>query len=90
MNEPVEETYSRLKDFIKHVHIKDSVMEEGAVKYKMTGHGDVPVKEAIKLLMENNFEGYISYEWVKRWCDELEDPGVAFSQFINYIKGIIR
>lgn len=90
MNEPVEKTYSRLKDFIKHVHIKDSVMEEGAVKYKMTGHGDVPVKEAIKLLMENNFEGYISYEWVKRWCDELEDPGVAFSQFINYIKGIIR
>ena len=36
--------------FIKHVHIKDSVMEEGMVKYKMTGYGDVPVAQAVKLL----------------------------------------
>lgn len=88
MNEPVEETYSKLKEFIKHVHIKDSVMEEGMVKYKMTGYGDVPVAQAVKLLAKDNFDGYISYEWVKRWCAELEDPGVAFSHFINYIKGI--
>lgn len=88
MGEPVEETYSKLKGFIKHVHIKDSVMEKGTVKYKMTGHGDVPVAQAVKLLAKDNFDGYISYEWVKRWCAELEDPGVAFSQFINYIKDL--
>ena len=58
------------------------------VKYKMTGYGDVPVAQAVKLLAKDNFDGYISYEWVKRWCAELEDPGVAFSHFINYIKGI--
>jgi fatty-acyl-CoA synthase len=88
MDEPVEETYLKLKEFIKHVHIKDSVMKDGMVKYKMTGYGDVPVEQAVKLLAQDNFEGYISYEWVKRWCSELEDPGVAFSHFINYIKDI--
>lgn len=90
MNESVEETYSKLKDFIKHIHIKDSIIKDGQVKYKMTGYGDVPVEQAIKLLMKDGFDGYISYEWVKRWCAELEDPGVAFSHFINYIRGIIR
>ncbi len=88
MNEPVEETYSNLKSFIKHVHIKDSVMEKEKVKYKMTGSGDIPVAQAVKLLSGNDFDGYISFEWVKRWCSELEAPGIAFSHFINYIRDI--
>jgi sugar phosphate isomerase/epimerase len=86
--EPVEETYSRLKEYIKFIHIKDSVIENGNVKYKMMGYGDIPVKSAITMLKANNYTGFISLEWVKRWCIELEEPGVVFSQFINYVKDI--
>lgn len=89
MNEPVKDTYNRLKKYIKHIHIKDSVIEDGKVKYKMMGYGDVPVKEALLLLKDVGYNGYVSLEWVKRWCLELEDPGIVFSHFVNYVKGII-
>ena len=88
MDEPVKKTYDALKKYISFVHVKDSVIENGKVKYKMMGYGDIPVKDALQLLREDNFSGYVSLEWVKRWCMDLEEPGVVFSHFINYIKTI--
>lgn len=86
--EGVEDTYGRLKEYIKYVHIKDSCIEKGKVKYKMMGYGDVPVRQAIKLLKNNSYPGFISLEWVKRWCIELEEPGVVFSQYINFVNEV--
>lgn len=86
--EAVAETWSALKDYIKFVHIKDSVVENGAIKYKMMGYGDVPVKEALLLLKKEGYDGYVSLEWVKRWCMDLEEPGVVFSHFANYVRSI--
>lgn len=90
MNEPVEKTYDKLKKYIKFVHIKDSIIEEGKLKYKMFGYGDVPVKEALLLLKNDNFPGYVSLEWVKRWYIELEDPGVVIPDFLNFVKDVIE
>jgi fatty-acyl-CoA synthase len=89
MDETVHDTYVKLKDHIRHVHIKDSVMQEGKVKYKMLGCGDVPVNDAIEILQSENYKGYVSLEWVKRWCMDLEEPGIVLSHFINYIKGLM-
>ncbi|HHV98858.1 MAG TPA: sugar phosphate isomerase/epimerase [Clostridiaceae bacterium] len=89
MNEPVEKTYNSLKKYIEFVHIKDSVMEDGRVKYRMMGYGDVPVKTGLELLKAGGYEGYVSLEWVKRWCMELEEPGIVLPHFINYVKNII-
>lgn len=88
-NEPLEYTYANLKDHICFVHIKDSVMVDGTVKYKMTGYGDIPVKQAVKLLKQNGYTGYVSLEWVKRWCLDLEEPGIVFAHFAGYMKSII-
>lgn len=88
--EPVAETYAALKEYIEYVHIKDSVLTDGKVKYKMLGYGDVPCAEGLNILKDNGFEGYVSLEWVKRWKIDLEEPGVVFSHFINYVKDVIR
>lgn len=90
MNEPVEKTYDKLKEHIEFVHVKDSVMEDGKVKYRMMGYGNVPVKKGLELLKAGGYEGYVSLEWVKRWCMELEEPGIVLPHFINYIKSIIK
>ncbi|HEY9062462.1 MAG TPA: sugar phosphate isomerase/epimerase family protein [Pseudobacteroides sp.] len=89
MNEPVDVTYEKLKKYIMFVHLKDSVIISGETKYKMMGHGDIPVNKALMLLKENNYDGFVSLEWVKRWCPDLEEPGIVFSHFANYIKGLI-
>ncbi|NSW91856.1 MAG: sugar phosphate isomerase/epimerase [Firmicutes bacterium] len=89
-SEPVTDTYNALGKYIEFIHIKDSIMINGQVKYKMMGYGDVPVKEALLLLKNNGYKGYVSLEWVKRWCTDLEEPGIVFSHFINYVRQILK
>jgi sugar phosphate isomerase/epimerase len=79
-----------LKDRIKFIHVKDSEIINDSIKYRMVGNGDVPVKEALTLLNRNNYTGYVSLEWVKRWCMDLEDPGIVFSHYVNYVKNILE
>lgn len=88
-NESISHTYNILKDYIKYVHLKDSVVVDGKVQYKMVGQGDIPVLEVIELLNSEHYNGYVSLEWVKRWNMGLEEPGIVFPSFINYLKKII-
>ncbi len=86
--EAPETTVGNLGNLIKHVHIKDSVSESGKVVYKMLGYGDVPVKESLALLKTNGYDGFVSFEWVKRWNKDLQEPGIVFAHFANYMSGI--
>ena len=88
-NEAPEYTYQQLKPWIRHTHLKDSVMKDGKVTYKMLGHGDIPVKAALKVLVEGGYDGYLVLEWVKRWCADLEEPGIVFDHFLNTIKRML-
>ena len=84
--EQPSESYRNIGENLKYVHIKDSALAgEGKIQYKMMGKGDMPLREIIGVLKEN-YDGYISLEWVKRWCRDLEAPGIVFVQYINYMK----
>lgn len=65
--EQPEQTYENIGSYIKYVHVKDSVVDrDGRLQYKMMGYGDLPVKEGVRILNENGYDGYLSLEWVKR------------------------
>ncbi len=81
-------TLKNIGPYIKHVHIKDSVMDGKKVIYKMVGEGNVPVKDAVKVLEDFGYTGYFSLEWVKRWDLSLEDPGIAFAQYKEYMDAL--
>ncbi len=83
--ESPEYTTRMLFDKIKHVHVKDSLIENGKVKYCMMGYGEIPVKEAISFLDKICYNGFVSLEWVKRWNPDLQEPGIVFAQFADYI-----
>ncbi len=80
------DTYETLKSWIRYVHVKDSVMDGERVQYKMTGEGDIPIREALELLLKENFDGYVSLEWVKRWSKDIEDAAIVFPHFVNYMR----
>ncbi|NLO49356.1 MAG: AMP-binding protein [Clostridiales bacterium] len=85
MNEKPETTVQNLGGYIKYTHIKDSVLENGKVVYKMMGEGDLPIDEAIRALRSINFEGYISLEWLRRYAPDLNDAGIVFPHFANFM-----
>ena len=93
--EKPEKTVQNLGAYIKYVHIKDSIVENGQTRYRMMGEGDMPIDDMMLALRSINYDGYISLEWVKRWAADLDDAGVVFPNFANYMsryfeKGIVR
>ena len=84
-NEAPETTVQNLGAYIKHVHVKDSVMRDGRPVYKLMGEGDIPFAEMMQGLRSINYEGYISLEWVKRWLSDMEDAGIAIPHFAHYM-----
>ena len=84
-NETPEETIANLGDYIRYVHVKDSIIVDGKIEYKLMGEGDLPLDTALKLLADRGYNGYISLEWVKRWANHLCDAGIVFPHFAHYM-----
>lgn len=88
-NETAQETFNNIGEYVKYMHIKDSILDAGKIVYKMTGHGDLPILEVLKLMKGINYNGYLSLEWTKRWLPNLEEPGIVFSHYANYMQTLL-
>lgn len=88
--EKPEETVQNLGNYIKYAHIKDSVMEEGKVQYRLMGEGDLPVYDIIRALRSISYEGYVSLEWVKSYAPDLSDAGIVFPHYANFMGQFIH
>ena len=85
-NEQPETTIKNLGAYIKHVHIKDAVKTENDTEFCLIGEGEMPIDEMMLGLRSVNYDGFISLEWDPKWCEELDDMEIIFSQFVNYMK----
>ena len=73
--------YPAISKYIHHVHVKDGVIKDGKVQYRILGKGEAPVRESIQLLQKGGFQGYYSFEWEKLWHPEIEEPEIALAQY---------
>jgi len=56
----------------------------------LLGQGEIPVKDALRLLTARGYEEFISVEWEKKWHPELAGPEVAFPQHIEVLQSYLR
>lgn len=85
--ESVETTWANVGQYVRYIHVKDSVKEaDGQVTYRLPGHGDLPLIPLFELLAANGYDGFVSLEWVKRWSTQIEGAAIVFPQFINYVR----
>ena len=84
-DEQISQSIKNLGSKIKYVHLKDSVITKGKVMYKIFGSGDMPIRNIVSLLRENNYDGYYTLEWVKLWDDTLEEAGIVFAQYAQFM-----
>ena len=90
--ETAKQTFDNIGGYVKYLHIKDSVFNPDTkkIEYRMVGHGDLPINDILKLISDNGYNGVLSLEWTKRWQPDLQEPGIVFSQYVNYMRYLIE
>ena len=73
--------WERTKHLIRHVHIKDSI--QGVLCN--TGEGDLPVAAIVRMLENDDYDGFLSLEWEKRWHPEIRDAEEEFPSFVKFM-----
>lgn len=80
------ETYKQLGKYVRHTHLKDSKPADKDRRYVLTGSGEVPVKETVKVLVANGYKGYYCFEWEKKWHPEIEEPEIAIPHYAKVMR----
>ncbi len=83
-------TIKNLGAYVKHVHIKDSIITDNKMEYCLIGEGDLPLSVMMNALRSVNYEGFISLEMDPSWIEELGDAEIVFPHFVNSIERFIR
>ncbi|PIE35933.1 xylose isomerase [candidate division KSB3 bacterium] len=94
--ESPQESYTAMRGRVGHTHVKDAVydptheraMEDGWY-YVLPGEGQLPLTEAIALLKQEGYDGWMMFEHEKRWHPDLLEPEVAFPAFVKWIRPLI-
>ena len=90
--EPLE-TWQNIGRWIYHTHWKDSKLNsstEFGFEPCLMGDGVLPHKHILDVLKNGGYNGFLSLEWEIRWHPDLPDPDIAFPQYINYMKELMK
>jgi sugar phosphate isomerase/epimerase len=83
--EQPKDTWAALGRWMRHTHLKDSKAAGAERRYVLTGTGEVPVREQVKVLAAGAYKGFYSFEWEKGWHPEIEEPEVAFPHYAKTV-----
>ena len=83
--ETAETTIKNLGAYVRHVHVKDSVVAGDKTEYCLIGEGTLPIADMMIALRSINYDGFISLEWSPEWLKELNDMEIIFSHFVTYM-----
>ena len=94
--ESPQESYAAIGPRIGYTHVKDAVydpqhpqaMSDGW-HYVLPGQGQLPLAEAITLLKQNGYDGWLLFEHEKRWHPDLAEPEVAFPAFVQWVRPLL-
>jgi sugar phosphate isomerase/epimerase len=90
------QTYAAIGPRVGYTHIKDAVydpshpqaMQDGW-RYVIPGTGQLPLADAIRLLRDSGYKGWLQFEHEKRWHPELPEPEVVFPAFVKWVRTVL-
>ena len=63
-------------------------MPGGKRRLCLPGEGDVPLGSILEALSSTGYDGWLTFEWEKRWHPEIEEPEVAIPAFARFMRGL--
>jgi len=86
MGESPSQGAKLLGSAVRHVHVKDFRHCKGSVQYVLTGEGSFPWDDLRQALKHLRYDGFLSFEWEKKWHPELEDAAIAVPHFAKWFR----
>jgi sugar phosphate isomerase/epimerase len=88
----IEEAAAIVQPYLAHVHLRDAKPVAGSEHWLpvLAGSGRVSFADALDAIEKLNYDGYVSFEWEKYWHPEIEEPEIAFPDFINAIRDLAK
>jgi len=64
-------------------------MQDDGWRYVTPGQGQLPLAEAIALLRQQGYTGWLVFEHEKRWHPELLEPEEIFPAYVQWVRQLI-
>src|SRR4030081_2800915 len=64
---------AQIGDRVLNVHLKDGRKTADGWQLLLLGEGEIPVKEALRLLHARGYDDFVSVEWEKKWHPEIPE-----------------
>jgi len=75
-----------LRQFIRHVHVKDTTYPEGKRQGMLLGQGLVPLEECAAALATIGYQGWYCLETERRWDSAAPEPKESLPQFAKFMR----
>ncbi len=90
MGETPAQALDQIGDRVLNVHLKDGRRTADGWQLLLLGEGEIPVKDALRLLHARGYDDFISVEWEKKWHPEIPEPEVAYPQHLALLHDYMR
>jgi len=87
--ERATDTAEKLRRFVRHVHVKDSVRIDNKNSPRLLGEGELPLADFVAALRGIGYDGYLCLETEKRWHAEGPEPEQSIPQFATYMRKLL-
>jgi sugar phosphate isomerase/epimerase len=83
------ESVKNLGSRIQYTHVKDGVVKGGKFGISMVGEGEVDLPGAVAELKSAGYDGWLTFEWEKRWHPEIPDAAEALPAYRKVIEPLL-
>lgn len=80
------EGFNFFKDRLAYVQVKDGQRRGSGWQLCSIGRGNVPLGQALQLLLANGYQGAFSVEWEYAWHPELDPPEIALPAALQILQ----
>jgi len=87
--ENVAQSAATLGRFIRYTHVKDGYAEGEKHTLTLPGKGKLDLPGAVAALKKIGYDGWLTFEWEKRWIPELPDASVALPAYRDLFRPLI-